>query len=147
MTSKKYKVKECHNCGTTYLPDSPSQKGCNITCSKELRYNSRVEYLKEYNKLNSDRIKSLKLLSKYGITLSEYQTTLDLQGGKCAICNEGETARSNAGYVKNLAVDHCHTTGEVRGLLCNRCNVGIGYLNDDVVRLHSAIKYLNKEKL
>lgn len=86
-------------------------------------------------------------MAQYGLSLVEYGKMHDAQGGKCAICNEWETARSNTGYVKNLAVDHCHTTGEVRGLLCNRCNVGIGYLNDDVVRLHSAIKYLNKEKI
>lgn len=88
-----------------------------------------------------------KLKSQYGISLEDYADMYALQQGRCAICFQEETARSNGGYVKSLAVDHCHTTGEVRGLLCNKCNVGIGYLDDDVVRLHNAIKYLNKEKI
>lgn len=85
-----------------------------------------------------------KLKVNYGLSLEDYADMYALQKGRCAICFQEETARSNAGYVKNLAVDHCHTTGKVRGLLCNRCNVGIGYLDDDIVKMYNAIKYLKE---
>lgn len=88
-----------------------------------------------------------KLKTQYGLSLEDYADMYVLQQGRCAICLQEETARSNKGYVKSLAVDHCHTTGAVRGLLCNKCNVGIGYLDDNIIILHNAIKYLNKEKL
>ena len=81
-------------------------------------------------------------LKKYNITPEDYQLLLYKQDGKCAICKSDKSHRSNISY--NLFVDHCHTTGKVRGLLCHHCNAGIGYLNDDVERLQSAIRYLNE---
>lgn len=61
------------------------------------------------------------------------------QEGRCAICNRTE---EEAGSTFHL--DHCHTTGKLRGLLCGKCNRGIGYLNDDVKLLSSAIDYLSE---
>lgn len=87
-----------------------------------------------------------KLKSNYGLSLDDYQNLLDSQGGVCAICKEPETTLSNAGYVKNLSVDHCHNTGKVRGLLCHHCNTAIGKFFDRVDLLESAIRYL-EEKL
>ena len=89
---------------------------------------------------------SYKLMSNYGLTQEDYTNMLATQNGVCAICKCAETAKSNAGYVKNLAVDHCHVTGKVRGLLCHDCNTGIGKLKDNISLLESAIKYL-KERL
>jgi hypothetical protein len=87
-----------------------------------------------------------KLKSNYGLSLDDYQNLLDFQGGVCAICKEPESTLSNAGYVKNLSVDHCHITGKVRGLLCHHCNTAIGKFFDRVDLLESAIRYL-EEKL
>lgn len=66
------------------------------------------------------------------------------QKGLCAICHRPEIAKSTSkrGGVKKLAVDHCHEEGHVRGLLCVRCNAGIGYFDDDVKRLQAAIDYI-----
>lgn len=89
---------------------------------------------------------SYKLMSLYGITTDEYQKLLDKQNGVCAICNKEEKAKSNGGYTKSLAVDHCHTTGKIRGLLCQDCNLGIGKLRDDVALIEAALNYL-KEKI
>jgi hypothetical protein len=66
------------------------------------------------------------------MSTSEYQSLYEMQFGKCAICSLED----------KLYVDHCHKTGDVRGLLCNKCNSGIGFLNDDPTLLNNAYKYL-----
>jgi hypothetical protein len=69
------------------------------------------------------------------------------QNGVCAICGQPEVAidkRTN--IIKLLAVDHDHQTGKVRGLLCQKCNHGIGNFNDNQVNLQLAIQYLNNHK-
>lgn len=74
-------------------------------------------------------------LSKYGCTPEQYGNLLERQGGVCAIC-KGIVTRS-------LCVDHNHKTGRIRGLLCDRCNPGLGYFLDDPALLAAAIRYLN----
>ena len=66
------------------------------------------------------------------------------QGGVCAICKQPETATRN-GKIKWLAVDHCHTSKRIRGLLCAACNVSIGQMSDDAVRLRAAADYVEKD--
>ena len=83
------------------------------------------------------------LKKSYGITLEDYDNMFELQEGKCAIC-EKHLNEVKSGRKKNLCVDHNYDTGEVRGLLCDKCNRGIGLLNDSVEVLKNAIKYLNK---
>jgi hypothetical protein len=78
---------------------------------------------------------------KYGITDAEYQNLLSKQHGICAICKKSQApVRSWNG--QNLAVDHCHNTGKIRGLLCNRCNRSIGYFEDNADLLAAAFIYL-----
>lgn len=80
----------------------------------------------------------------YGLTASQYEDLLAYQNGVCAICLEPETTNDpRTGRPRKLAVDHCHKTGEVRGLLCLRCNSAIGKLADDSDRLRRAAKYLD----
>lgn len=79
----------------------------------------------------------------FGLTPEEYQAKLAEQGGRCAICGQQERTRANNGMrIKDLAVDHDHATGRVRGLLCANCNKGIGNLGEDVDRLIAAARYL-----
>ena len=85
-----------------------------------------------------EREKNYSLKKQFGITLDDYNTMLFEQNGCCAICNTHHTEFSKA-----LAVDHCHETGKVRGLLCTCCNSAIGKFRDDIELLKSAIKYLN----
>lgn len=73
----------------------------------------------------------------YGITLEDYESLLVAQDRKCAICREPHTEEIW------LVVDHDHDNGKVRGLLCNYCNVGIGYMRDNPELLQSAIHYLS----
>ena len=73
-------------------------------------------------------------VKKYGITPEQYAQMFADQGGACAVCRKPQD--------KKLSVDHCHTTGAVRGLLCTNCNVGIGYFQDKPGLLEEAIRYL-----
>lgn len=104
----------------------------------EARYPERAKAQKrKYQKRMAREIRNTKYMRQYGITLIDYEVMLESQGGGCAIC-------SGAGKI-NLAVDHCHTTGKVRGLLCCQCNHLLGNANDDPTILANAIKYLTKE--
>lgn len=76
----------------------------------------------------------------YGISGDDYEKILALQGGVCAICRKACT-RTGSG---RLCVDHDHESGQVRGLLCFKCNVGIGHLADDVELLKGAVSYLER---
>lgn len=77
---------------------------------------------------------------KYKIGKGEFNTILDEQGGSCAIC--GFTPFGNKFPSNRLFVDHCHSSGKVRGLLCNDCNKAIGLMKDSSELLQKAISYL-----
>lgn len=77
---------------------------------------------------------------KYGLTPEAWKSLLERQDGVCAICKRPESSPNK----KNLSVDHCHTTGKIRGLLCNTCNRGIGLLKDSTALLSAAIEYLKR---
>jgi hypothetical protein len=85
-----------------------------------------------------------KLKNIYGITVDDYYKMLDAQGGGCAICATRVPSQRKRKYVKTemFFVDHCHATGKVRGLLCSRCNRGIGFFDDNPSRLEMAATYL-----
>ena len=80
----------------------------------------------------------------FGMSLQDYKDMLESQGGKCAIC--GVTENNTTGDRKdwNFAVDHNHDTRQVRGLLCNHCNRGLGLLRDNAALLRKAADYLEK---
>ena len=78
----------------------------------------------------------------YGISLEDYNKKLEAQSFVCKICHCPETYIGLGGNVKTLAVDHCHDTGEVRGLLCDRCNHILGRAKDSATLLENAAKYL-----
>lgn len=82
------------------------------------------------------------LREKYGLTEESYEVLLVSQGSKCKICG----APANL-FVKPLYIDHCHTTGKVRGLLCSQCNTGLGMFKDNIETLQLAIEYLKESKL
>lgn len=79
------------------------------------------------------------LKKRFGMTLEDYDKMLFEQGGKCAICNIHHTETP-----RKLNVDHCHTTGKIRGLLCFNCNTSLGKLQDSIQILEQAIKYLQQ---
>lgn len=74
------------------------------------------------------------LLWKYGLTLADYDALLAEQGGVCAVCRTHETKLP-------LHVDHCHSTGRVRGLLCSNCNTALGKLKESPDRIAALLRY------
>lgn len=84
-----------------------------------------------------EKSKDRELRYKYGITLDDYNRMCEAQGGLCAICVKP---------YEGLFVDHCHSTGKVRGLLCHYCNMGIGFFKDREDLLCAAIEYLRPHK-
>lgn len=112
----------------------------------EARENRR-EYMRQWQRnaraANKSYYKNADLKKLYGIDLAWYEVQHDKQGGKCAICDQLETAQIR-GKTLSLAVDHCHETGEIRGLLCRACNNAIGALRHDQRLLQKAIDYLQE---
>lgn len=114
-------------------------KSCNKADSRAYYYSKRTEVLKRINDSYcpiKERGKKLKRM--YGLSSEEYETMLANQNHSCLICHSTDPHHSSGRFV----VDHCHTTNKVRGLLCNRCNVGLGNFKDNVASLRSAIDYL-----
>jgi hypothetical protein len=87
------------------------------------------------------------LHSRHKITDKEYFEMQQDQNGTCAICGKKESAVTSYGEIKPLAVDHCHETGKIRGLLCDGCNRALGFFKDSVSNLESAIEYLKKHNI
>ncbi len=83
------------------------------------------------------------LRRNYGLSSQEYQEMLFFQGGVCAICGRREKGHKKGGVHKFLAVDHDHKNGMVRGLLCQKCNQGIGCFEESPEFMLKAIAYLN----
>lgn len=111
-----------------------------IVCSRELgkKYHNK-ERKKEIYENNRDEARNDRLKRKFGITLKEYNKKLEKQKKECAVC--GKTPEGNG---KALAVDHNHETGEIRDLLCNNCNVLIGFLKEDLDLSLNLTKYIRR---
>ena len=93
-------------------------------------------WLKSESGKEYDRKK--KLRTKYNMTIEQYDSVLKEQNNCCKICSTHESE-----FNKRLAVDHCHTTGKIRGLLCMACNILLGKAKDNINILNNAINYLN----
>lgn len=107
---------------------------------------SIAEKRKLYAINNPEKIKNRNFegrLKNYGLTVERYNAMYTEQDGLCLIC-KGKEILTFKGKIKRMAVDHNHKTGKVRGLLCNDCNLMLGYAKDDISLLISAIEYLNK---
>lgn len=99
------------------------------------------EYKRQYYAKHSSRYRDSIFRRRYGITIDQYNELADKQNGVCAICQE--TCKSG----RRLAVDHCHATGKIRGLLCMDCNRSIGGLKDSIELLEKAVSYLKHNSI
>jgi hypothetical protein len=120
-------------------------KACHKAYTYEWRANNRDRLnasVKERFSKNRGQQKHYQLKYKYGLSIEEYEAALQKQAGVCAICGCMETEKHQNGTVKKLNVDHNHETGQVRGLLCSRCNRVIGYTKENKELLKSIVDYL-----
>lgn len=126
-----------HRGDTHYVPPRPCKHGhrlrwvstnnC-VTCDAELRDERR------------EIVRDAYLLKKYGITQAERDEMAAAQGWKCPIC-EGPLDGKLA-----MHIDHCHASGELRGILCSRCNQSLGLLQDDPAIIRRAADYLEQRR-
>jgi Recombination endonuclease VII len=154
------KGRTCASCGSVYLegrsakrrlcwscyqaqnhgPTSPHWRGGRTAKLRRRREKERAQRAADPVR---DRLKRLRV--KYGISPEEHERLFVQQRGVCAICLRSETAMDKrTGKARELAVDHDHTTGAVRGLLCSNCNNGIGLLAESPDILRRAAEYLEE---
>lgn len=120
-----FKAKKCKHpdCLCKFTPKAPSE----MYCSEQCRHNATTNAY---------------LLRTYGITLNQYNFIRVCQDDKCAICGGEGFIMNPDRHVLKLVVDHDHSTGKVRGLLCHNCNRALGLLQDSKESLRKAIGYL-----
>lgn len=88
-------------------------------------------------------VRNQNLKHKFGITHEDFLVLYETQGGCCKICGKAILKDNPRRNVDNgSAIDHCHKTGAIRGILCHHCNVGLGYFLDDPKLLRLAANYL-----
>jgi hypothetical protein len=116
----------CSSCYRAERRKEPEYK------DREREWGRKYQRAKSATRTPAER-KHAALMSQYRMSLEEWHARLLSQDGRCGGCNEPMPAPH---------VDHCHSTGAVRGLLCNACNSAIGYAKDDVDRLRGLIDYL-----
>ena len=144
-----------------HCPKCNSEKSDDCFYKVKLTKDNLSQYCKECTKLESRKrykqnpepakkrarkrtpqeARRLRLLADYGLTLDEYDAMLEKQNYCCAICGSSDSKHHKS---EHFCIDHSHTTGEVRGLLCNDCNLVIGRANDNTDVLSSAVEYLLK---
>lgn len=152
-------VKGCSKCGGKLSVDSAAKgdggkprsvcKPCAAAYMRE--YNQRPDrkvevklYNQRYKQKNGGRdYKNGHLKLAFGIDIDAFDGLLARQGFVCAICGRPESSKHSSGKVKSLAVDHCHRTGTIRGLLCISCNNGLGRFKDSPELLRKAAAYLD----
>jgi len=119
------------------------------TCNRCLEEKPYSEFYVKNNMKDGYRnqckvcVRSGRVAKRFDLSFYELVHMRENHSGKCDICGLQETAVVY-GTVKTLALDHCHSTGKVRGLLCQNCNTGLGKFKDDIDLLQSAIKYLKE---
>lgn len=118
-----------------YIDPNGNSSGC-ILC----RRSKNKEYYKRRYLESPDWQIRRKMKQCWGLTLEEYKELLNLQGNRCAICGTQDFGSRNA------PIDHDHKTGKIRGILCQKCNRGLGLFLDNTEILKNAIRYLEDSK-
>lgn len=148
-------VKRCSKCGQNKPLDqffnsrsTPSGKTYHCKACMSVKTRAWREAHKEQTKETSriwrrGKHRRIRLWNAYKMSVEEYELLLEAQGGVCAICGRPETAVNQWGPLV-LAVDHDHITGVIRGLLCHRCNRGLGYFHDNPEYLIEAAHYVER---
>ena len=166
-------VRNCEFCGIEFISRRKNMVYCSHECAnkqwnidnrdrkrelvrkynklhKEIRYKKHKEwYRKKYGTIIEEKRKQKEIkretrcrrntVERHDITLEQYNSIFDKQSGCCAICGKHQSE-----FKRNLAVDHDHKTGKIRGLLCHKCNLLLGYSSENIDVLNNSINYLKK---
>lgn len=138
------KEKKCLGCGVVF-PASAFIKKPNKN-SRHLR--ARCAPCTESQKkswLSPEKRRKHTIKKAYGLDWESYLSMMTEQNGQCAICSVDfdMSHRPNGGTVpRSACVDHCHSTGKVRGILCSSCNIALGFFRDNVDIMKKAIQYI-----
>jgi hypothetical protein len=119
-------TRTCAGCGTSMTGKRRDSKWCSNACGVKGRPSRK------------DVARKARLKKKFGVTIAELDAMLQRQHGTCAICKGSDPKHPQGTW----AVDHDHVTQQVRGLLCSRCNTGIGQLQDDPDIIAAAASYV-----
>ena len=106
----------------------------------------RREQKRLYRQRYPEKRAEEKWRARFGISAVDYKRLMAAQGGCCAICGSRNSISDGRGGSRRLAVDHCHATGRIRGLLCHSCNAAIGLMRDDPDRIARAAEYVRVER-
>ncbi len=158
-------TQKCNTCGETKSREEYTQhkltksgltnkcKDCTRQYRKQKYWENAEKNRKASNKwLEANRVEANKrrrwarLEKLYGLTETKYNELLASQNYGCAICENLSPGVTKDGHEDIFKVDHNHTTGKVRGLLCNKCNIGIGQMEDDPDRVLRAAFYLMSDQ-
>lgn len=132
-------TKQCTKCMQTKslsLFGRHSRRGTRDSWCKACRREKSLATHRADRIVGIDRARRNRLKKKFGLSVEQYESLLLSQGGVCAICREPCSSGNR------LAVDHDHTTGKVRGLLCAQCNQALGKLQESPALLRAAVTYL-----
>ena len=135
--SKKTGLREqCKSCRCKF-DSGILEKDC-IACNESFIIKNTFSKAQKYCSIDCQKVHI-----KYGICQYKHEDLLISSNYKCTICGKKETnidSRTKKPY--ELSIDHCHKTNEVRGVLCSKCNTGLGMFNDNIDMMKKAIKYL-----
>jgi hypothetical protein len=111
-----------------------------------MRSNKRYWDKERLDPERSARLFKAHIKSRYGMSHEDYDRIWLEQGGRCPIC-ESDLVKDHKKTVRGRArIDHCHATGKVRGILCNECNLAIGFFKEDTTAINRAAAYLAKHR-
>ncbi len=137
----------CSKCGSVKVLISSGASRC-LPCH---RHQGREYYRR--SPLRRAKARRAYVLSRYGISFEALEEILQSQGGRCSICKRAWQAcppakpvRYERTFLHHLCVDHDHKRGNVRGLLCNACNMAIGFFEEDLNRFYDAATYLRRHR-
>ncbi len=103
---------------------------------------TRARFIEKNPEKYKRQCKDASLKALYGVSIEDYERIFAAQNGACAICGSSDSKAEIGGKKVKLHVDHCHSTGQVRGLLCAKCNLGLGSFEDSPDFLRAAADYL-----
>lgn len=135
----------CKSC-TNRVLKSKEKTECSVKICKVCHQNLSIsKFSKSKGMINHfDTCIKCYNLKKFGINAIDYLRILEKQGNKCAICNTSERPKDKRRPegIRDFPVDHCHRTGKIRGILCTKCNTGLGAFMNNKILLKRAINYL-----